>query len=303
MRLALAIVAALILLAGQRVALAQGVVRTCVHVTATRDDAQQIERLVKSEVARHPTHVVVDEDCRTTLEVELIEVHEGRYVTGRIGSQVPHRVRVTTDLLPALQELLTVVLHNDPLTLEGPRNESRLSATLDQLRRKGNNLYGMEVFEWLAVANGHLLQMPGVAVRVRREFGALQIGGRIAGAWAIDRSAATLHPVGYFAGHAELAAFSSARADTAVYASGLIGVEHQRFEGPAPSLGPNVVDGAHATLLSLGLRVGVELMRTTDARLDVFAQPTFPIWKTHDIDGEVIDAWVPSLTLGAGLAF
>ncbi len=51
------------------------------------------------------------------------------------------------------------------------------------------------------------------------------------------------------------------------------------------------------------LRGGIEVMRTTDARLDVFAQGTIPVFFTRDTDAGVMDAWVPSLTVGAGLAF
>jgi hypothetical protein len=289
-----------------RVARAQGMVTTCVNVVAARDDVDALERLVKSEVARHPTHVVVDRDCRTRLEVEIIEVKEGRFLTGRIGSQVPHRVRIEgkDGLTAALEELLRVVLHNDPITLEGPRRQSWLSGSVDQLRRKGQNLYGAEMFEWIAVAQGNVHQMPGFALRLRREFGSWQVGLRLGGAiWPGPMHRSELDPALHVAAHAEVAKFASALADASAYASALVGVEYQRFRGPAPLLGDGAYGTASAVGLSLGLRGGVELLRTTDARFDLFVQVLFPVFVTKDDDGGVMRQWVPSAQVGGGVAF
>jgi hypothetical protein len=289
-----------------RVAAAQGMVSTCVKVVAERDDVRDLERLVKSEVARHPTHVVSDGECRAHLEVELIEVKEGRFLTGRIGSQVPHRVRIEgkDGLTAALDELLRVVLHNDPVLLEGPRRQSWLSGSVDQLRKKGQNLYGAEVFEWAAVVGGKATQMPGFALRLRREVGAWHVGIRLAGAlWPQPMRPSELEPALHVAAHAEVATFSSALSDVSAYASAMVGVEHQRFRGPAPLLGDGAYGTASDTGLSLGLRGGVELLRTTDVRFDLFVQALFPVFLTKDDDGGVMRQWVPSAMVGGGIAF
>jgi hypothetical protein len=281
-------------------------VTTCVNVVAGRDDVRNLERLVKSEVARHPTHVVSDGDCRAHLEVELIEVKEGQFLTGRIGSQVPHRVRIEgkDGLTAALEELLRVVLHNDPVTLEGPRRQSWLSGSIDKLRRNGQNLYGIEVFEWAALVDGNAHQMPGLALRLRREFGSWHVGLRLAGAlWPDPIRRPELEPALHVAAHAEVAKFASALSDVSAYASALVGVEHQRFRGPAPLLGDGAYGTASETGLSLGLRGGVEVLRTTDARFDLFAQALFPVFVTKDDDGGVMRQWVPSLMVGGGIAF
>jgi hypothetical protein len=303
---AIALLSAVAALLVSPVAAAQGMVTTCVKVTASRDDAKDLERLVKSEVARHPTHVVAEGDCRTRLEVELIEVKEGRFLTGRIGSQVPHRVRIEgkEGLVPALDELLRVVLHNDPITLEGPRRQSWLSGSVDQLRRKGQNLYGVEVFEWAAVLDGNVRQMPGVALRLRREIGAWHVGLRLAGAlWPEPMRQGELEPALHIAAHAEVATFGSALADVSAYASALVGVEYQRFRGPAPLLGDGAYGSAAGTGLSFGLRGGVEVLRTTDMRFDLFVQALFPVFRTKDDDGGVMRQWVPSAMAGGGIAF
>jgi hypothetical protein len=285
---------------------AQGMVGTCVKVITTRGDAAELERLVRSEVARHPTHVVVDEACRTTLEVEIIEIAEGRFLTGRTGSQVPYRVRIEgkDGLLPALEELLRVVLHNDPISLEGPKQESFLAASVNQLRRRGQNLYGVEAFEWIAPVGGRLQQLPGAALRIRREVNDFYVGVRMGAAFRLEGThRLELRPTAEIAVHAEVGLFASAIADSSFYASALVGIEHQRYAGPAPLFGEGSTGDALQTGLSLGLRGGVELLRTTDARFDLFLQLFAPVFVTHDIDGGVIHAWVPSAMIGGGVAF
>jgi hypothetical protein len=302
---AIALLAIAVLLC-PRAAGAQGVVSTCVKVVSSRDDVRDLERLVKSEVARHPTHVVADGECRTHLEVELIEVKEGRFLTGRIGSQVPHRVRIEgkDGLTAALEELLRVVLHNDPVTLEGPRQQNWLSGSVDQLRRKGQNLYGAEVFEWAALVGGKPRQLPGLALRLRREVGSWHVGLRLAAAvWPETMRRSELEPALHIAAHAEVAKFASALSDASAYASVMVGVEHQRFRGPAPLLGEGAYGTASDTGLSLGLRGGVEVLRTTDVRFDLFVQALFPVFLTKDDDGGVMRQWVPSVAVGGGLAF
>jgi hypothetical protein len=297
---------AIVLLSYARGARAQGMVDTCVKVVTSRSDAAELERLVKSEVARHPTHVVVERDCRTTLEVELVEIAEGRFLTGRIGSQVPYRVRIEgkDGLVPALEELLRVVLHNDPVTLEGPKQQSFLAASVDQLRRRGHNLYGLEAFEWIAPVGGSLEQLPGGALRIRREVASFFVGLRMGGAFRVEgRRRLELRPMAEVAVHAEVGLFASSAADSTFYASALVGIEHQRYAGPAPLLGEGATGDALATGLSLGLRGGVELLRTTDVRFDLFLQALVPAFVAHDIDGGVIHAWVPSATIGGGVAF
>src|SRR5260221_3372049 len=302
----LAVLLALVVFLVAPAARAQGMVSTCVKVITSRGDAEELERLVRSEVARHPTHVVVEKECRTTLEVEMIEIAEGRFLTGRTGSQVPHRVRIEgkDGLVPALSELLRVVLHNDPIVLEGPKEESFLGASLNQLRRKGQNLYGIEAFEWMAPVGGRLTQLPGAALRIRREVNSFYVGVRLGAAFRLEGTQKLeLHPTAHVAAHAEGGLFTAAMSDTSFYVSALVGIEHQRYVGPAPLVGEGATGDALQTGLSLGLCGGVELLRTTDVRFDLSLQLLVPAFVTHDIDAGVIHAWVPSAMIGGGVAF
>jgi hypothetical protein len=123
------------------------------------------------------------------------------------------------------------------------------------------------------------------------------------GAFDPTPAGATLRPSAYVAAHAEVGFFSAPDADVSPYSAVLFGIEHHRFRGSAPLAGADAEGSAFATGLSFGLRLGVELMRTTTVRFDAFAQGTLPAFVTRDLDGGVLDAWIPSMAAGAGIAF
>jgi hypothetical protein len=117
----LGLTAAGALFASPDVARAQ--LRTCVEVAAAPAETDALTRLIKSEIDRHPTHRAVSSDCESTLTVEVIDLGAGggKWLTGRLNTQVPYRERVGAEgLAPAVERLLTVLLHNDPLILRGP---------------------------------------------------------------------------------------------------------------------------------------------------------------------------------------
>lgn len=288
-----------------RAARAESRATTCVKVESERADARDLERLVRAEVERHPTHAVADAGCATHLVVELVEVAGERFLTGRLDGQVPHRLAIdkARGVGQAVEELVRVLLHDDPLVLRGPESTSFFASTLGRLRRDGTMLFGAEAYEELLFVAGASFAMPGVALRARREIGAVELGVRVAGAFRPRESAARLETTAHVGAHAELAVFSSADSDVAAYAALLVGLEHQRFAGPAPLLGPEADGTAFATGLSFGVRAGVELMRTTTTRFDAFAAALAPAFRARDADGGVVDAYTPSVLVGAGLAF
>ncbi|HEX7670001.1 MAG TPA: hypothetical protein VF395_10470, partial [Polyangiaceae bacterium] len=104
---------------------AQEKVRTCVVVeSSAAAERQALTTLVESGVDRHPSHHAVKDECSTYLRVELIEIGGDRFLTGRVGGEVPDRVQIAGKggkaLESALAELLRVVLGNDPVTLKAP---------------------------------------------------------------------------------------------------------------------------------------------------------------------------------------
>ena len=72
-----------------------------------------------------------------------------------------------------------------------------------------------------------------------------------------------------------------------------MGLVHHRFEGPATFDGPGATGTATSSGLSLGLRGGVETMRTADVRLLAFLQLMVPAFISKDTDHGVVDQWMP----------
>ena len=51
------------------------------------------------------------------------------------------------------------------------------------------------------------------------------------------------------------------------------------------------------------MRAGVETMRTADVRLVAFLQVLLPVGESSDPDHGVVNQWVPSAAIGAGLLY
>jgi hypothetical protein len=284
--------------------------RTCVTVEAGKEagktDGDAFTRLVKSELDRHPTHRAATEDCQAELTVELIDVgaQGERWVTGRINTQVPYREKVGADGIgPAVQRLLTVLLNNDPLILTGPESNTWLRRQGRALERRSVMHFGGELYQLAARLGGGFVTLPGLAFTARREVSALHVGARLGGAFNVGNEPGRLHLQAQFDAQVEAALYASPNENTSLFASALLGLVHTRFEGPAPFDGPGVTGSASSTGLSLGLRGGVETLRTSDVHLLAFLQLAAPAFVSRDADHGVVDQWVPTLALGAGVLY
>lgn len=283
---------------------AQSPTETCVEVETSRADRDAIRRLVMTEIDRFPTHRSAESECGSFLRVEVIDLAGTSYVTGRINTQVPHREAVEGgDLATAVERMLRVVLHNDPVRLRGPRSENFIRRGLDALKH-GATLYGAEVYQSGAWLDGEVSTLPGLAIQVRREASDWHLGARIAFAGRFsDPPEGALVMTGRIGVGLQAMVFSDPLGDSSWYFGGEAGVDHQRFNGPAPSYGPGVDEAFTTTGFALGLRGGIELFRTTTGRLDLFVQATLPVFASTDEEGGVVDAWLPGLSAGAGLLF
>jgi hypothetical protein len=279
--------------------------RTCVRVEAGKTDPQALTKLVKSELDRHATHRAVDQDCQGYLTVELLDLGSGeRWVTGRINTQVPFREKVGADGIgPAVQRLLAVVLNNDPLILQGPESNTWLRRQGRALERRSVMHVGAEVYELAARIGGSFDALPGVAITARREVSALHVGARIAGAFNPEGRAEQLHIQAQVDAQVEAALYLSPAENTSLFASALLGLSHIRVEGPATFDGPGATATTSTSGLSFGLRAGVETLRTADVHILMFLQATLPAFVNDDPDHGVVDQWVPSAGIGAGILY
>jgi hypothetical protein len=297
-------VVAIALVALPGVARAQ--LRTCVEVAAAPAETDALTRLVRSEVDRHPTHHAVTDGCESTLTVEVIDLGAagGKWITGRLATQVPHRERVGGDgLAPAVERLLTVVLHNDPLVLQGPQSQSWLARQERAIALHSTTHYGLEAYELTAPVGGELSTLPGVALSLLREVDQVAIGVRLAGAFNPGAEAGTRHLAAQFDAQIEARFYFRPVAPVTLFASALVGLDYQRFEGPAPLDGPGANGVATGSGLAVTARFGLEALRTSDVRLLAFVDLELPTFRSRDPDHGVVDQWVPVASFGAGVLF
>jgi len=278
-------------------------VRTCVTVQAPSERAG-LEKLVRHELARHASHDWAEQGCEARLRVELISVGSERHLTGWLDGEVPHRVTVGGDgLAPALEELLSVILHNDPRRLRGPQAEQDLFATgVRALRLNGQTYVGVEAYALGAWVGDRAQSLSGLGAFVRREVGSVHVAVRFAGAHDFSERSELRLSTDVVA-EVEAALWSSSTADTAAFAALSLGYEYQRFAGPAPLAGPDAHASASASGFSPSLRVGVELFRVTRTRALFFLAARAPVFVSSDSDGGVVDQWTPTLALGGAVAF
>lgn len=287
-------------------AYAQSRIGTCVRVNVPSDeDAEGFRQLVRSEVNRHRTHQAVEEGCMSHLLVEVFRVGKDRYVTGRMNAEVPYRTEVQGEGHPpleaAVEEVLTVVLHNDPVRLRGPGGDSGLVGWLGTLRRKGLSMWGVDLYEMGVYANGDVYFVPGAGLMLSREAGPWQVSlGAAAGA-DLQGQRSSIRLATLLRVEAQLAYYFSEDGSTSFYTMGLFGLLHQRFDGPVD--GGSYRDEQSASGAAAGVRAGVELLRETDTRMHLFVEGSAPLFSATSEDVGLVSGWTPTMGGGAGVVF
>ena len=274
------------------------VVRVCVHVESA-DEPESLGRLIRSEVDAHPTHGAVDEGCDQHLRVELFSLEGARFLTGRLDALVPERVEVDGELAESVEELVTVLLHNDPVRLDGPGSDAGLSGALERLRRSRRS-WGVSLEERLALLGSQVLALPGLALRVRRELPQWSVGAVFGLNPRLTPSAQTLHPrlvarLGFTATWA-----SSPEAEHVALFGFQLGLMHMWVNGPVEG-SPDLSDDAFGTGPYLGLMSGAELFRSAVSRLSLRVAVELPLFLVRDDAERVARSWVPSLNLAVAL--
>ncbi|MDH5491657.1 MAG: hypothetical protein OEY14_06870 [Myxococcales bacterium] len=284
-------------------------IATCAQVRVTGLAEEQVEALsssleglVRAELDRHGTHASAPEggQCDTHLEVELLVLEEERVLTGRIDGQVPHRLRVDAEgLTEAVPELLRILLHHDPIVLAGPDEFRGIGGQLRLLSQRGLSLYGIELFEEFFLLDGSCQVLPGVAFVARRELIRWHVGARAAFASRVRDPQRGLSMRARAAASIEAALFLFEDSMVSPYGLVSMGLAYHWIEGPLE--GTDFRDDVHQVGAEMSLRVGAELFRHAASRTNVFVQFSLPLFRSHDEDGLVVDAWIPSMAFGVSL--
>ena len=165
------------------------------------------------------------------------------------------------------------------------------------------NYFGAELYEVVALLEGRLTTLPGLALVARREIEWFHFGVRLGGATDFNPSGDELALTTQIVAQLEAAAFASSTAKTSWFAAVVVGLEHQRFRGRSSHTSAPSIESASATGFTPGLRFGLEFGRHTNTRASLFSQILLPTFVSEDVDTNLVKQWVPTLAIGAGMVF
>jgi len=289
---------------------AQASVALC--VTARTEAAEQagFEKLVRSEVERHPSHRIAEKDCESRLVVEVFRTEGTRYLTVQLDGEVPDRATLAKpeELAQKLSDAVTAVLGNDPMYLaKDPDKYSAMERASRSVLVRGMNTYRLELFETLMRTDKNIAFAPGLAIGFARGADQWQVQARLHLAGSPSAISGTERALRVAAGmDAGVIYEASRRAPTSGYVGTGVGLALYRVEGLVDASDPNsaaVVDTVGATV---HLRAGVRFLRIFDFDADAFVQANLPLFTTKETDNLLFGdsgIYTPSLQIGMGVGF
>lgn len=289
---------------------ARAAVALCVDVKAGLAEQAGFEKLLRSELGRHPSHRVVATGCDSHLQAELFWLGKARYLTLRIDQEVPLRYALQSerDLDARLAEGVSRVLNSDPAYLA--EDPSRLSAGERATRAvlvHGSNSYRLAFFEAAARTDTGLAFAPGLGFEVARGSGHYAVFARTAVAYNFPRVRDDQRALNVL-GQAEVGALYelSPRAPTSAYVGLGAGALVLRFAGRVDPAEPKSIDNVTTTGAMLSARIGVRFLRIYDFDLDAFAAFVAPLFASKNPDSELFGAggaYTPIAQFGLGVGF
>ncbi len=247
----------------------------CLSVEAPPAQRESFEKLVRAEVARHPTHTLVEADCRATLEVELIEVARALVLTARAGREVPVRYSVSDprDLAERLGTAISLVLGNEPVYLsEDITHYNAFQRAAHSILRRGQNSYRLALFEVVGRSGEGAAFASGGAIEFARGSGHWQVFARIyCAGMAGDPVGRAMRLRLAAGGDVGLIFEFSALSDATFYLGAGLGLAYLRYDGLTDPGDPQTLDHRNDLGLAFHLRAGARLLRLNDFTLDLFA--------------------------------
>jgi hypothetical protein len=282
----------------------------CVTTATDRDDAAAFEKLVMSELARHPSHTVVAGGCASHLEVELFELEGVLFLTARIDLEVPVRygIQDEDDIERRLAEGLALVLGNDPAYLmQDITRYGALQRATHSVLVKGLNVYRLEVFQAIGRSDLAPVFAPGAAFAFTRGSEHWYVLARAyfagwPGTISHDERALRIH-AGLDVG---IVYEVGALAPVTFYAGAGLGLQFVRFDGTVDSGDEPLLDHVNRFGVTASARAGLRFLRFCDFDVDVFAEGYLPLFLTKQTDALLFGergVYTPAIQLGVGVGF
>lgn len=289
---------------------AHAVVTLCVQVEAPGSERVGLDKLVRSELGRHPSHRVSEANCDSQLAVELFSLAKTRYLTLRIDREVPLRYALQNEreLEVRLAEGLSRVLNSDPAYLA--EDPSRLSAGERALRGvlvHGKNSYRLGVFESVARTDTGFAFAPGLSFEVMRGAGHYAVFARTAAAYSLPTVGGDERALNVLAEAQVGALYEFApRAATSGYVGLGVGALVLRFAGRLEANDASSVDRFTTAGAMLSARAGIRFFRVYDFDCDVFTAVVAPLFASKNPDSKLFGeggAYTPLAELGVLVGF
>ncbi|MCK5800779.1 MAG: hypothetical protein KAI47_26510 [Deltaproteobacteria bacterium] len=285
---------------------AQGAVKLCVEIKASKSEKANIEKLVASELAHHPDHRVAKRDCESTLKVDFFTADGVRYLTVRINREIPVRFtyRTPSDLHQKISEAITRVLGQDPVYLQKDITRySGVQRALHSILKRGHNRYRVELFQILTTNGDEALGLPGAAFAISRGSKHWRVFSRIYFGGDPQKAVARKLLKACLGADVGLTYEFSARDTGSFYLSAGFGAQLLYYEGRLTPKDPSSQTSAHKLGATFSLRVGYRLFRASDFDIDLFSQGYLPLFLTRDPDSTLINSYTPSFVAGVGVGF
>ncbi len=299
-----------ILMLVQLVTLQQGnaraATRLCVKVAADAQDKDGLHKLILDELAHHPSHQVVTEDCQSLLSVDLFELRNKRYLTTRINREVPVRYDIgdASELGEKVSQAIAQVLSHDPVYLaDDITHYSAIRRAAYSILKRGHNIWRLELFQGIGNGGDNVAFAPGAAVSVTRGADNWQVYTRVffAGWPGAAHGSDTVLQVAVGADIGLTYEFS-ARSNFSFYVSAGLGLEYLRYEGRLNPDDPNSLDQRNDFGPTFSVRLGMRMFRIYDFDCDLFVTGYLPMFPA-DADTLLGRFYSPTMQAGLGVGF
>jgi len=279
--------------------------RLCLQVRA-EDDQESFEKLVRDELGRHPSHLVVDDDCQIRLLVELFDLKGVHYLTCRLDQQVPLRftIKDLDDLSRQVSTAIAETLAHDPVQLATDITRySAIQRAAHSVLKRGHNFWRFELYQGIGYGENNATFAPGGSIAIHRGADHWQIYTRIYfGGYpgrVYDNERILRIQTGADIG---LSYEFNALSSFSFYASTGVGLQYMRFEGRLDPSDINSLENRNDFGPTFHTRLGARFLRIYDFDCDIFVHGYLPMFRGNR-DSLLERFYAPSVQIGLGVGF
>jgi hypothetical protein len=285
---------------------AQAKTRICLQIKAPATQMKNFDKLVRAELAHHPTHEVVADKCQSLLVIEIFEMKKTWFLTARVNQEVPvrHSFKEMDDLEHKLKDAISQVLSHDPVYLaDDITHYSSIQRAANSILKRGNNFWRLELFQGIGRGGSPVSYAPGAAVSITRGADNWQVFVRVffAGWPGSPRNDDTVLAVNTGADVGLTYEFS-ALSSSSFYVSLGVGLQYQRYSGLLDPDDPGSVDYRNDFGPTLSARAGFRFLRIYNFDCDIFIQGYLPLYPA-DVDSMIGKFYPLTLQAGFGVGF